>query len=67
MNKKILVAKTDHRFQIFGYKQQGQAAVDSVNVYHHLFYEGNVDVFSIQVCGDLRNFGELELPGLKSY
>ena len=40
-------------FQIFGYKQQGQAAVDSVNVYHHLFYEGNVDIFSIQVSKSL--------------
>ncbi len=35
--------------QIFGYKQQGQGAVDAVNVYHHLFYEGNVDIFSITV------------------
>jgi len=35
--------------QIFGYKQQGLAAVDAVNVYHHLFYEGNVDIFSITV------------------
>ena len=33
---------------IFGYKQQGPAAVESVNVFHHLFYEGNVDIFSIE-------------------
>jgi WD repeat and FYVE domain-containing protein 3 len=30
---------------IFGYRQQGQAAVDAVNVFHHLFYEGNVDIY----------------------
>lgn len=30
---------------IFGYKQQGPAAVDAVNVFHHLFYEGNVDIY----------------------
>lgn len=30
---------------IFGHKQQGQAAIDAVNVFHHLFYEGNVDIY----------------------
>jgi hypothetical protein len=30
---------------IFGYKQHGQAAVEAVNVFHHLFYEGNVDIY----------------------
>lgn len=30
---------------IFGYKQQGQTAVEAVNVFHHLFYEGNVDIY----------------------
>lgn len=30
---------------VFGYKQQGQAAVDACNVFHHLFYEGNVDIY----------------------
>lgn len=30
---------------IFGYKQHGQVAVDAVNVFHHLFYEGNVDIY----------------------
>ena len=30
---------------IFGHKQQGPAAVDAVNVYHPLFYEGNVDIY----------------------
>lgn len=29
---------------IFGCKQNGAAAVDAVNVFHHLFYEGNVDI-----------------------
>lgn len=37
------------RFQwidlIFGNRQQGQAAVEAVNVFHHLFYEGNVDIY----------------------
>lgn len=28
---------------IFGYKQQGQAAVDANNVFYHLTYEGSVD------------------------
>lgn len=30
---------------IFGYKQLGQPAVEAVNVFHHLFYEGNVDIY----------------------
>ena len=34
--------------RIFGFKQQGPAAVEAVNVFHHLFYEGNVDIFSIE-------------------
>ena len=29
---------------IFGYKQQGQPAVDAANVFHHLFYEGAVNI-----------------------
>lgn len=33
---------------IFGYKQSGDAAVDAYNVYHHLFYEGNVDFENIE-------------------
>lgn len=32
---------------IFGFKQSGNAAIDSVNVFHHLFYEGNVDIYTI--------------------
>jgi hypothetical protein len=33
---------------IFGYRQQGPPAVDVVNVFHNLFYEGNVDIFAIE-------------------
>ncbi|XP_050083063.1 WD repeat and FYVE domain-containing protein 3 isoform X2 [Anopheles aquasalis] len=31
---------------IFGYKQRGQASVEAINVFHHLFYEGNVDIYN---------------------
>lgn len=31
---------------VFGHKQQGQPAIESVNVFHHLFYEGNVDIYT---------------------
>ena len=51
---------------IFGYKQQGQPAVEAINVYHHLFYEGNVDIFSISdplqrnaTIGFINNFGQI--------
>ena len=27
---------------IFGYKQQGRTAIDSLNVFHHVSYEGAV-------------------------
>jgi len=30
---------------IFGYKQQGPPAVESINLFHPLFYEGNVDIY----------------------
>ncbi len=30
---------------IFGFKQQGPSAVEAVNVFHPLFYEGNVDIY----------------------
>jgi len=33
---------------IFGYKQRGQDAIDAVNVFHHLTYEGTVDVDNIE-------------------
>ena len=41
------------------------AAVEAVNVFHHLFYEGNVDIFSIEdplkrnaTIGFINNFGQ---------
>ncbi|UYV62149.1 WDFY3 [Cordylochernes scorpioides] len=51
---------------IFGYKQQGQPAVEAVNVFHHLFYEGNVDIYNIDdplkknaTIGFINNFGQI--------
>ncbi|KAH9280985.1 WD repeat and FYVE domain-containing protein 3 [Echinococcus granulosus] len=51
---------------IFGYKQRGEPAVQAVNVFHHLFYEGNVDIYAIDdpvkrraVVGFINNFGQI--------
>ncbi|XP_045600783.1 WD repeat and FYVE domain-containing protein 3 isoform X4 [Procambarus clarkii] len=51
---------------IFGYKQLGQPAVEAVNVFHHLFYEGNVDIYNIEdplkknaTIGFINNFGQI--------
>ncbi|XP_068245244.1 WD repeat and FYVE domain-containing protein 3 isoform X2 [Palaemon carinicauda] len=51
---------------IFGYKQHGQPAVEAVNVFHHLFYEGNVDIYNIDdplkknaTIGFINNFGQI--------
>ncbi|XP_050299394.1 WD repeat and FYVE domain-containing protein 3 [Anthonomus grandis grandis] len=51
---------------IFGCKQQGQPAVESVNVFHHLFYEGKVDIDNIDdplkknaTIGFINNFGQI--------
>ncbi|OXA60252.1 WD repeat and FYVE domain-containing protein 3 [Folsomia candida] len=51
---------------IFGYRQQGPPAVEAVNVFHHLFYEGNVDIYSIDdpleknaTIGFINNFGQI--------
>ncbi|KAF7990932.1 hypothetical protein HCN44_000737 [Aphidius gifuensis] len=51
---------------IFGCKQNGQSAVDAVNVFHHLFYEGNVDIYTIDdplkknaTIGFINNFGQI--------
>ncbi|KAG9480633.1 hypothetical protein GDO78_012215 [Eleutherodactylus coqui] len=51
---------------IFGYKQQGPPAVDAVNVFHHLFYEGQVDIYNINdplketaTIGFINNFGQI--------
>lgn len=50
---------------IFGYKQNGPAAVDSLNVFHHLSYNGainldniNDDVEKRAVIGMINNFGQ---------
>ncbi|KMR04720.1 wd repeat and fyve domain-containing protein 3 [Lasius niger] len=51
---------------IFGCKQNGPAAVEAVNVFHHLFYEGNVDIYNIDdplkknaTIGFINNFGQI--------
>ncbi|XP_022643815.1 WD repeat and FYVE domain-containing protein 3-like isoform X2 [Varroa destructor] len=51
---------------IFGFRQQGPAAIEAVNVFHHLFYEGNVDIYSIDdplkknaTIGFINNFGQI--------
>lgn len=51
---------------IFGYKQQGQPAVDAANVFHHLFYEGAVNIDEIDdplkrnaIIGFINNFGQI--------
>ncbi|KAM3726430.1 WD repeat and FYVE domain-containing protein [Dirofilaria immitis] len=51
---------------IFGYKQRGDAAIEANNVYHHLFYEGNVDFDNIEdpltrnaTIGFINNFGQI--------
>ncbi|XP_055386714.1 WD repeat and FYVE domain-containing protein 3 isoform X2 [Condylostylus longicornis] len=51
---------------IFGCKQQGPPAVEAVNVFHHLFYEGNVDIYNIEdplkknaTIGFINNFGQI--------
>ena len=50
---------------IFGYKQQGQEAIDSWNVYHPLTYEGYVDLQQIkdpierrQIIAQIENYGQ---------
>ncbi|KAI8385019.1 uncharacterized protein BYT42DRAFT_493499 [Radiomyces spectabilis] len=50
---------------IFGYKQQGQAAIDALNVFHHVSYEGAVDLDAITdvvektaTIGIINNFGQ---------
>lgn len=57
---------------IFGYKQQGPPAVEAVNVFHHLFYEGQVDIYNINdplketaTIGFINNFGQIpkQVPG----
>ncbi|EDQ92635.1 uncharacterized protein MONBRDRAFT_13989 [Monosiga brevicollis MX1] len=50
---------------IFGYKQRGPEAVAALNVFHHLTYEGSVDIDAIQdpvqrraTIGIINNFGQ---------
>ncbi|KAI9309603.1 hypothetical protein BJ944DRAFT_154039 [Cunninghamella echinulata] len=50
---------------IFGYKQQGKAAIDATNVFHHVSYEGAVDLDAITdivektaTIGIINNFGQ---------
>ncbi len=40
---------------IFGYKQQGREAIEAVNMFHPLFYEGCIDIFSITDPGIFDN------------
>ncbi|CAF3844508.1 unnamed protein product [Rotaria magnacalcarata] len=51
---------------IFGYKQEGPAANEATNVFHHLFYEGAVNVDDISdplersaIIGFINNFGQI--------
>ncbi|XP_023085965.1 WD repeat- and FYVE domain-containing protein 4 isoform X2 [Piliocolobus tephrosceles] len=51
---------------IFGYKQQGPAAVDAVNIFHPYFYGDRVDLSSITdplikstILGFVSNFGQV--------
>ncbi|XP_017491941.1 PREDICTED: WD repeat and FYVE domain-containing protein 3-like, partial [Rhagoletis zephyria] len=51
---------------IFGAKQNGPAAVEATNVFHHLFYEGNADIYNIDdplkknaTIGFINNFGQI--------
>ena len=48
------------------HKQQGQSAVDSMNMFHHLFYEGAVNIDEIDdplkrnaIIGFINNFGQI--------
>ncbi|CAM1506109.1 Fc.00g057500.m01.CDS01 [Cosmosporella sp. VM-42] len=50
---------------VFGYKQRGEAAIDNLNVFHHLSYRGATDLDSITdakeraiLAGVIHNFGQ---------
>jgi len=50
---------------VFGHKQRGEAAVDNLNVFHHLSYHGAIDLDGITdpkeraiVIGIIHNFGQ---------
>ncbi|CAJ0936217.1 unnamed protein product, partial [Mesorhabditis belari] len=51
---------------VFGYKQQGESAIQANNVFHHLFYEESVDFEAIDdqltrnaTIGFVNNFGQI--------
>jgi len=51
---------------VFGYKQQGQPAIDADNIFHHLFYEKSVDLDDITdpterraTIAFINNFGQM--------
>lgn len=51
---------------IFGYKQTGEEALKAHNVFHHLFYEGAVDIDKIEdpvkrnaTISFIHNFGQM--------
>lgn len=53
---------------IFGYKQNGQEAVNALNVFHHLSYEGAINLDNINdevekraIIGMINNFGQTPL------
>lgn len=51
---------------IFGYKQQGSAAVEAVNIFHPYFYGDKMDLSSVSdplirstILGFVSNFGQV--------
>lgn len=53
---------------VFGFQQNGQAAVEALNVFHHLSYEGAINLDNINdevkkraVIGMINNFGQTPL------
>ena len=51
---------------IFGYKQKGEESLKAHNVFHHLFYEGAVDIDKIEdpvkrnaAISFIHNFGQM--------
>lgn len=57
---------------IFGYKQQGENAINAVNVFHYLSYSGSIDLDSIHdehekavIVSIIHNFGQTPLQIFK--